>query len=322
MRVSDLLRAGGGLDPSAFAKAAELTRYRRSATDERETQLIDIDLEALRAGVVEADIILQPYDFLSIREIPEWQDQIEVDLLGEVRFPGVYAARRGETLGSVIQRAGGLTSDAFPAGVVFSRETLKEREAEQIEQLTRRLESDLASLSLKAANDPQGGFRSQEASSLGQGLLERLRSTEPTGRLVIDLDRVLASVGDPLNDIELRDGDRLMVPTRAQEVTVLGEVQYSTSHFFDPDLGRDGYISLSGGTTVNADKKRIYVVRANGAVQAGSRSRWFTRGGRIEPGDTVVVPLDTDRLPSLTQWASITQIVYNLALAAAAVNSF
>jgi hypothetical protein len=76
--------------------------------------------------------------------------------------------------------------------------------------------------------------------------------------------------------------------------------------------------------TVNADPKRVYVVHANGSVVAAhSSSRWFGRGKvRMHPGDTVVVPMDTDRLPSLTQWASITQIVYNLALAAAAVNSF
>ena len=73
---------------------------------------------------------------------------------------------------------------------------------------------------------------------------------------------------------------------------------------------------------VRADRKRIYVVRANGEVVAGKSSQWFRKQKKLQPGDTVVVPLDTDRLPAVTQWASITQILFNLAIAAAAVNSF
>jgi polysaccharide export outer membrane protein len=325
MRVSDLLRAGGGLSASAFPSAAELTRYSVDSNGQRTTQLITIDLEAVRTGDESKNIYLMPYDYLSIREVPEWKNQIEIILVGEVRFPGTYAARQGETLSSVIERAGGLSDQAFPEGGIFTRAILKDREAEQIEELIRRLESDLAALALRAANDPSSGFGAEQtASSQGQGMLETLRDTEPTGRLVIDLPRIISSTEDNDADLVLRDGDMLMIPLRAQEVTVLGEVQYGTSHFYDKDISRDGYIGLSGGMTVNADPKRVYVVHANGSVIAAhSSSRWFGRGKvRMHPGDTVVVPMDTDRLPSLTQWASITQIVYNLALAAAAVNSF
>jgi protein involved in polysaccharide export with SLBB domain len=115
----------------------------------------------------------------------------------------------------------------------------------------------------------------------------------------------------------------LAVPRRAQEVTVLGEVQFPTSHFYQPGLKRSTYVDSSGGYTVRADKGRVYVVRANGQVVGVGGSRWFSgKKTTIEPGDTIVVPLDTDRVPSLIQWASITQVLFNLALAAAAVNSF
>jgi protein involved in polysaccharide export with SLBB domain len=124
------------------------------------------------------------------------------------------------------------------------------------------------------------------------------------------------------DDVTLREGDILVIPLRSQEVTVVGEVQYATSHRYDQRLARDDYIRLSGDTTPRADKKRVYVVRANGAVQTDG-SRWFRgKGNNMEPGDSVVVPLDTDRLPQLAQWSAVTQIIYNLAIAVAAVNSF
>ena len=123
----------------------------------------------------------------------------------------------------------------------------------------------------------------------------------------------------------MKDGDTLLVPPLTQEVTVLGEVQYPTSHLHEGELGQRDYLARSGGLTQRADKKRIYVVRANGEVVADSGSRWFARGSRggdIRAGDTIVVPLDTDRVKPLLLWQSATQVVYNLAIAAAAVNSF
>jgi protein involved in polysaccharide export with SLBB domain len=115
-----------------------------------------------------------------------------------------------------------------------------------------------------------------------------------------------------------------MVPKKRQEVTVIGEVQSPTSHLFKPKFSRDDYIALSGGMTRKADDDKAYVVRADGSVIASSGSHWFGRSSQVEirPGDTVVVPLDTERLPTLPFWQAVTQIVYNLAIAAAAVNSF
>jgi protein involved in polysaccharide export with SLBB domain len=158
---------------------------------------------------------------------------------------------------------------------------------------------------------------------MGQSLLSQLRDSEPTGRLVIDLPHLLES-SDKTTDLVLKDQDMLIIPQITQEVTVLGEVQYSTSHLIRDGLDRDDYIALSGGTTVNADKKRIYVVKANGSVQVGrGGSKWFRSGTRtsIEPGDTIVVPLDVDRMPSLALWQTSTTIIYNLAIAAAAIGS-
>jgi protein involved in polysaccharide export with SLBB domain len=220
----------------------------------------------------------------------------------------------------VIERAGGLTELAFPEGAVFLRQDLKRREKEQMEVLGRRLESDLASLSLQSL-DSTG----TEALTVGKSLLAQLRSTEPVGRLVVDLDYLLrAGQSELAGDIELKNGDELLIPRRSQEVTVLGEVQYATSHIYQPGLTMNDYISRSGGVTRKADKGLIYIVRASGAVVAGNSSKWFGggAGSEIRPGDSIVVPLDTDRIRPLTFWGSVTQILYQGALAVAAIKTF
>jgi polysaccharide export outer membrane protein len=217
-------------------------------------------------------------------------------------------------LADVIQRAGGLTPDAFPEGAVFLREYLKEKEEEKIDTLTRRMETDIASMSLQA--DSGDGDSLQTA----QVLLENLKNTEAVGRLVITLQNDVArSVGS----IEVRDGDRLLIPTASQVVTVLGETQQNSSHLYQSGLSRDEYIDLSGGLTRRADKKLIYIVRANGALIIRKR-RWFgrARGMKIRPGDTIVVPLETNPISPLSLWTSATQIFYQSAIGVAALNTF
>jgi protein involved in polysaccharide export with SLBB domain len=269
-----------------------------------------------------ANISLEPFDLLSIRELPQWGGQESVTLGGEVRFPGRYPIKRGETLKSVVARAGGLTEFAFPDGSVFTRSELKRREQEQLDGLAQRLKRDLAILALQAvaATQGQGGA---SAISGGQSLLSQLSGTKAVGRLVIDLPRALSAKPGSDADIILRGDDQLLVSKIQQEVTVIGEVPNATSHLYKAGLTRDDYIALSGGATRRADKKRIYIVRANGSVVATEGNRWFQRRDiTMKPGDTVVVPLDTEQLPPLPFWQAVTQIIYNVAIAAAAVHSF
>jgi polysaccharide export outer membrane protein len=291
MKVSDLLRAGGSLD------------------------------EAALAGDAAADVALQPFDYLVIKEVPLWESQEEVELRGEVKFPGRYPIHRGETLRSVLERAGGLTDLAFSEGAVFTREELKVREKKQLETLASRMESDVAQFSLMTAQET--GKDASQALAVGNSLLASLRNAQPIGRLVIDLERSMSARPGTELDVVLKDGDQLLVPRVMQEVTVLGEVQSATSHLFRADMRRDDYVAMSGGLTPRADDDRIYVVRADGSVVTRSGNTWFSGGAEdIQTGDTIVVPLDTERMRPLPFWTAVTTIIYNLAIAAAAVNSF
>lgn len=321
MRLSDLVRAGGSLSEEAYALKAEIARYEIVGGEYRSRDVISVDLDAALRGDATANIVLSEHDNLRISRIPGWDALWTITLEGEVKFPGEYRIRQGETLGQVMERAGGLTDAAFPNGAIFLRESLREREQEQIEALTRRLEADLTSLSLQ--NVDSSGSETLET---GSQLLDQLRATEAVGRLVIDLDRIAASEANRelAANLELRDGDQLLVPKKAQEITVIGETQQNTSHLHQPGLNRDDYIEMSGGLTRRADKKLIYTVRASGAVVTSDRSRWFGRGGQseIQPGDTIVVPLETDRIRPITFWTSVTQIIYQGAIAVAAIQTF
>lgn len=318
MRVSDLLRAGGGLDDSAYGLYAELTRQTIEGGERRVAKIQTINLERVRAGDAEANVPLEAYDSVQIKTTPEWHRLEYIELVGEVRFPGRYQIRRGESLSSIVQRAGGLTPIAFPHGAVFTREDLKKREREQLDQLATRMQSELATLALQSQAAPNAAG-SAEAMAAGQGLLAQLRATKPVGRLVIDVEKLVGLRVDPRSDITLRDGDRLVIPRTTEEVSVFGEVQNPTSHVYHPGLTRDQLIALSGGLTYRADHKRAYIVRADGSVVV-EHSGWRRSGNSVvEPGDSVVVPIDAEKMRPLTLWTAVTTIIYNLAIATTAI---
>jgi protein involved in polysaccharide export with SLBB domain len=294
----------------------------------RQTEVLELQLAGNSATAsAQGTTPVRPYDVLLIKETPEWRGQESITLRGEVRFPGAYPIRKGETLSSVVARAGGLTDEAFARGSIFTREELKEQEKQQVAVLTKRLQADLAVLALQGAQVlPARGTSAPDTSATlaaGQSLLAQLQSATPTGRLVIDLEKAMAQHGSE-EDIQLRGGDVLAIPRAKQYVTVIGEVQNATTHVYKTGLDRNDYIALSGGTTQRADTDRIYVVRANGSVVATQENPfWFKRGQstQLQPGDTVVVPLDAERMRPLALWTAVTTVVYNLAVAVAAIGS-
>ncbi len=319
MVISDLIRAAGGTKDSAYLLGSEITRIGLNKDQEAFINHLKIDQNVLLESNRSKDYFLKPYDHLSIKPIPLWREGESVEINGEVKFPGIYSIKLGETLFDVIQRAGGLTEAAFPEGALFSRENLRIKEDEQKERLIKQLESDLATATLSASDSEEAA----KAQTAARAMLSRLKSSESQGRLVIDLNEVLKAGED--SDLLVKDEDSLLIPSIPYAVSVSGEVQFPTSHLYDEKLDLDDYLNRSGGYTQNADKDRTFVVKANGSVLTNGGNAWFGKGlvgTRISPGDVIVVPIDVKQTRFLENLTYSTQIIYQLAVAAAAVNSF
>jgi len=149
-------------------------------------------------------------------------------------------------------------------------------------------------------------------------LLNDLASVEAVGRLVIDLPLIVNN----RQSLVLQDGDTLYVPSKRDSVSVIGEVNYSTSHLYRQGVSLDEYINLSGGLKERADEDRIYIIKANGSVKIPNTGGWFAANSseQLEPGDTIVIPMDAGHMDKLTLWSTATQILYQLGVAVAAIS--
>lgn len=310
MTTQQLIQLAGGLTESALDSNGEITRYGIDAERRRSVEHIAVNFSEL-------PVQLEPGDTLQVKQIPLWKQKETVELIGEVMFPGTYTILPGETLLDVLKRAGGLTPHAYPTGAIFSRLELRELEQQRLKELTQKLQSEIAAATAAGTTTGQDQLSLEDA----EQLIKNLNTIRPLGRMVIDLPNILK---DPTNhDFQLESGDTLTVPRYKPSVTVVGEVQYPTSHFYDQTLDAISYIERSGGYKKSADERRVYIVKANGSVMQPESSAWFRANReKIQPGDTIVVPLETDRVDKLTVWSRATQIIYQAALGAAALKSF
>jgi len=314
-QLADAVFVAGGLKDSASLFNAEVARYTTDENGIGKTRILNVNLADAMDG--NGTLALQSRDRILIKSIPEFAKTSTIELQGEVRYPGVYTFRNGETLKQVIERAGGLTGNAFPRGAVFTREKLRLLEAQRLREAEERLQGDLLGVQLEG--DGLGGESADRAQQVEE-LLEDVQSSRPVGRMVVDLEAVVND--ESYQAIRLQDGDRLTIPTVPQSVTVFGEVQFPTSHLHQAGLTVDDYLDRSGGPTRQADESRVYVVKADGSVMLPEKSRWFgSRSQQLEPGDTIIMPIDVDRLNQLELWSNVSQIVYQMALGAAAVGN-
>ena len=142
-----------------------------------------------------------------------------------------------------------------------------------------------------------------------------LEATEPTGRVAIDLG------GSDLSNYGVEDGDSLHIPKKSLTVNVVGEVNLAHALEYTKELTIDDYLQRSGGLTQRAAKDNLYIVKANGSTIVLDKSsfRIFGRKPKIEPGDTIVVPVNIQYKDSLTNWTQVTQLIYQSMVSIAAV---
>jgi len=306
-----LIAAAGGLGESAYLAQADITRSQLISNRVTKSSL-SVDLAAALNGDDVANLLLQSKDRLNIHQVPAWSENHVVELRGEFVFPGKYTIRRGENLSDLIEKAGGFTRFAHQEGSVFTRVKLKELEQQNLIKLSGDLRVEMASKSLSDKNFSQSYDEVQK-------MLQDLTKLQPVGRLVMDLAKV---VKENSYDVLLESGDVLYVPTMKNSVNVIGQVQVASSHIYDTSLNAEDYLAKSGGSKKRADEERIYIISANGSIKLMQSGNWFSSDANnsVKPGDTVVVPLDTEYMDNISLWTSATTIMYNTAVAIAAIS--
>jgi protein involved in polysaccharide export with SLBB domain len=335
MKVSDLIDAAGGLQKNAYLKTAEVTR-RHISQQGMETEKIEVDLEKAIVGDHEHNIALQDYDHLIVRPIPELEFDRAATISGEVRFPGTYPLQRGETLSSLVERAGGYTERAYLKGTVFTRESAKVVQQRRMDELIRQVEQTI----LVETDRAMGGAVDEETIKTQElrlkakrELLSRLTAAKIDGRVVIRLASLDEFKGSKY-DLQLEKGDNLSIPETPGVVSVVGEVFNPTALLYEKDRTVSYYLRRVGGLTREADQKQLCIIRADGSVvsiaqkDAGrvewdSGSNQWVFGGfmsiKLNPGDTIIVPRKMDEFFWLRFTKDITQIIFQAAIAAGVV---
>ena len=325
MRLSDLLFKAGGFKESAYTKEAEVVRREISPQGDlvRTQALVVLPEKALR-GEADADIPLKEYDLLVVRRIPDWSEKIRVTLVGEVQFPGIYTAHKGERLSSVVGRAGGFTNGAYLKAAQFTRLSTQRTQQEAIDKLIDDLEVEVAQKgqAVSAAVDREDVEVAKQLLEARRALISQLKKARAKGRVVIRLtstDQLKGSTADIL----LEDGDRLEVPKKTNVVNVVGRVYNPTGVVYDPARDTvDHYLKMVGGPTESADQDHIFLLKSNGSVVTRdnadkgffSTAQQSLLSTRVDPGDSIVVPEKLLETRLMKDVKDITQIMFQIAV--------
>lgn len=294
LRVGDLIRLSGGLKRSADTQNVDLTSY-SSAGNHLVGEHQTIDAAAALAGEASADRPLREGDVVSVPEIAGWADRgASIELRGEVKGPGTYGIKPGDHLSTVLKLAGGFQSDAYPYGAILERVSVRELEARNRAELVQRLQNIQSELKAKEESDPRKRKAADAAYQQWQVALDNLTAYPPTGRLTIRISKDIHHWANTASDIEVREGDVLIIPKRPAQVMVTGQVYNSTAVGYRPNKTAKWYLSQAGGPTKLADKGAAFVIRADGSVispnSGGSMWVGHPMGSVLQAGDMVVVP--------------------------------
>jgi protein involved in polysaccharide export with SLBB domain len=305
----------------------------RQSKENLTTSLLPFNLgRAVLEGDASQNVELLPGDVVTIFSkadirVPQTQQTRFVRLEGEVVSAGVYSVNPGETLRQLVSRAGGFTSDAYLYGAEFSRESTRrvqqQRFNEYVDQIALQVSTNAQNTASRAisASDTTALAAQQQQQ---QNIISSLRNVKASGRIVLEMLPDSRNV-DQLPDLQLEDGDKLIVPKIPSTVSINGAVYNQNSFLYDPHRRLGDYIRLAGGANRDADKNRAFVMRAGGDVISRQYSSTLRGHGfdsvRLYPGDTVVIPLNLDKGKSLRLVVDIAQIVGQFGIAIAAMNT-
>jgi protein involved in polysaccharide export with SLBB domain len=326
MTVAQLVRMAGGFKSDALVDSADLTSYTISDGTKAIGNLTAVQIGAAVSGTdSNADITLKRGDILTIHQITGWNDIGEsLTIQGQVAYPGSYGFREGERLSSVLRRAGGFRETAYPTGAVLVRDSVRELEQKSREELIRQIETSSAAARLAPNLGADAAANLQLIQAQQDQVLARLKSDPPSGRLVVHLSADIDSWANTEADIEIRRNDVLTIPKRPGYVLVTGQVYNGTAITVSPGKTAAWYLSNAGGTNTTANRKEIFIIRANGSV-IGRKSGGIFEGNvlstKLEPGDVIVVPQKI--MGGSLFWKNLltaAQLVSSIAITAAVAN--
>jgi polysaccharide biosynthesis/export protein len=321
MRLRDLLIQGGYPTPSAYLASAEISRLKRT-NDKVTSYPLSVNLADALKGDPTSNILLEPFDELTVRKIPNWADETErhITLSGEFRFPGVYPIYKGEHLSSVIERAGGYSDKAYLAGAKFTRESLRQLQQKRMDEALTKTEAEVAKKQADLASTAASKEEADATKAALEGLqrsINLLKNKRAEGRLVIRV-AALEEMKNTRADLAVEGGDNLTVPTDPDAVNILGQVYNPTSVAYEPHSNAGYYINKVGGPSKDADEDEIYLVKMDGTVFSKQQSTFFHRfmSRDIDSGDTIVVPQQFEKTAWLRDIKDIATILGQIALTA------
>jgi len=317
MTAAGLVSMAGGFTRSAYRDEAGLSSY---VVQNGQKVLVTHSTVAIGKaldGDKSADVPLSPGDVVSIQQLAGWQDiGSSVVIRGEVEHAGSYPIQTGERLSSVLARAGGFRADAYPPAAVLERAQVRLLAEQARLQMIRQIEDtptqvNQGAIATQTAEDIQHSVESQR-----QQILASLRSHPASGRLIISISSDVSRWANTADDIEMRAGDTLFIPKRPNFVVVSGQVYNPAAISYVPGRDLVWYLRKAGGATPTGDKKKIYVLHADGSV-VPRETNWVSSNFmdlHMRPGDTIFVP---ERIVGTsTVWQNIAAVAQAMSAAA------
>lgn len=275
LRLSDLILIAGGLNEGASGKRVEIGRRIRSNGGAEDSyaivKIIDIDKNLIENPKLDSGL-LEPFDIVSVRKLPDYKEQLTISVTGEVLFPGKYVIRnRNERLSDIVARAGGLKSNAAISGAVLMR--YRKPNPGQVK-----------------AQENKLSFLDSKMDSLGVKTIINSKSSADFGPVGIKLDRAIENKGS-VHDIFIEHGDSLIIPAPARTIQVFGAINNSVKIVYNPKMNFKDAILLSGGFDHDAKRSSAYVIYPNGQTYGTKKLLFFKKYPQIEPGTDIYVPL-------------------------------
>lgn len=297
------------------------------------TTLIPFDLgELVMDHDPSQNLLLEPGDVVTIFSqadihVPQAQQTKFVRLEGEFVHSGIYSVKPGETLRELVEQAGGLTPNAYLYGSAFTRVATRVLQQQRINQYVQELaiqmqRGTLATASLATGSGSAAGVAA-EAQQNEQSLLSQLKQLKASGRIVLDMKP--GSTGAAvIPNMTLEDGDAFIVPSTPSTIDVVGAVYDQNAFLYKAGLRVGDYLRLAGGENRDADRKHVFIIRADGSVVSYQLTSTLFGNDFMElpmhPGDTIIIPEKTYRPSKLQNILPYTQLFSSLALSAAAMN--